>query len=134
LVWWEGRLRRQSQRPGLPTICGAGRSAECALTFERAARRASYLVVAAPLRAPIVPAAVLLPCDLREMSMLGDAGSNVLGALLGLSSVGWLTGRGRWIAIGALASLNILGEARSLGELIERTPLLRELDALGRQP
>ena len=93
----------------------------------------AYLVVAAPLRAPLVPAAVLLPCDLREMTMLGDAGSNVLGALLGLSSVGWLTGRGRWIAIGALASLNILGEARSLGELIERTPLLRELDALGRQ-
>ena len=46
--------------------------------------------------------------------MLGDAGSNVLGALLGLSSVGWLTGRGRWIAIGALTSLNLLGErARS---------------------
>jgi glucosyl-3-phosphoglycerate synthase len=94
----------------------------------------AYLVVAAPLRAPLAPAAVLLPCDLREMTMLGDAGSNVLGALLGLSSVGWLTGRGRWIAIGALASLNIVGEARSLGELIERTPLLRELDAIGRQP
>jgi Glycosyl transferase family 2 len=93
----------------------------------------AYFVVAAPLRAPLVPAAVLLPFDLREMTMLGDAGSNVLGALLGLSSVGWLTGRGRWIAIGALASLNILGEARSLGEVIERTPLLRELDALGRQ-
>jgi hypothetical protein len=68
------------------------------------------------------------------MTMLGDAGSNVLGAMLGLSSVGWLTGRGRWIAIGALASLNILGEARSLGDVIERTPLLRDLDALGRQP
>ena len=45
--------------------------------------------------------------------------------------MGWLTGRGRWIAIGALASLNLLGDSRSLGELIERTPLLRELDALG---
>jgi hypothetical protein len=93
----------------------------------------AYLVVAAPLKAPLVPAAVLLPCDLRELTMLGDAGSNVLGALLGLSSVGWLTGRGRWIAIVALASLNILGEARSLGEVIEQTPLLRELDALGRE-
>ena len=66
--------------------------------------------------------------------MLGDAGSNVLGALLGLSSVGWLTGRSRWIAIAALASLNLLGDLRSLGELIERTPVLRELDAIGRQP
>jgi glucosyl-3-phosphoglycerate synthase len=93
----------------------------------------AYLLVAAPLRAPLAPAAILLPCDCREMAMLGDAGSNVLGGLLGLRSVGRLTGRGRWIAIGALASLNLLGDIRSLGELIERTPVLRELDALGRQ-
>ena len=65
--------------------------------------------------------------------MLGDAGSNGLGAMLGSSSVNRFTGRGRWVAIGALAGLNILGERRSLGELIERTPVLRELDALGRQ-
>jgi hypothetical protein len=45
-----------------------------------------------------------------------------------------LTGRRRWSAIGALAGLTLLGEARSLGALIERTPVLRELDALGRQP
>jgi hypothetical protein len=94
----------------------------------------AYLLLAAPLRAPLVPALVLLPCDCREMTMLGDAGSNVLGGLLGLRSVGRLTGRGRWIAIGALASLNLLGDSRSLGELIERTPVLRELDAIGRQP
>jgi len=51
-----------------------------------------------------------------------------------LGSVSKLTGRGRWAAIGALAGLTVLGEARSLRELIERTPILRELDALGRQP
>ena len=44
------------------------------------------------------------------------------------------TGRGRWIAIGALAGLTLIGERTSLGRLIERTPGLRELDALGRQP
>lgn len=94
----------------------------------------AYLLVAAPLRAPLVWAAILLPCDCREMTMLGDAGSNVLGGLLGLRSVGRLTGRGQWIAIGALASLNLFGDIRSLGELIERTPVLRQLDAIGRQP
>jgi hypothetical protein len=94
----------------------------------------AYLVFAVPLRAPLLPAAVLLPCDLRELTMLGDGGSNVLGGLLGLRSVGRLTARGRWIAIGALTSLNLLGEARSLGALIERTPILRRLDALGTQP
>ena len=94
----------------------------------------AYIVAALPLRAPLLPAAVLLPCDCRELTMLGDAGSNVLGGLVGLRSVGRLTERRRWIAIGALASLNLLGEARSLGVLIERTPVLREIDAFGRQP
>jgi hypothetical protein len=68
------------------------------------------------------------------MTMLGDAGANALGAMLGLSSVSKLTGRGRWAAIGALAGLTALGEMCSLGEKIERTPLLRDLDAIGRQP
>jgi hypothetical protein len=43
-----------------------------------------------------------------------------------------LRGRGRWLAIGALAGLTALGERRSLGELIEHTPGLAELDRLGR--
>jgi hypothetical protein len=68
------------------------------------------------------------------MAMLGDSGANALGAMLGLSSVSKLTGRGCWAAIGALAGLTLLGEIRSLGELIERAPVLREIDALGRQP
>lgn len=94
----------------------------------------AYLVGALALGAPLRTAVLLAPYDLREMAMLGDAGSNALGALLGLSSVERLTGRGRVAAIGALAALTIIGERRSLGELIERTPGLRELDALGRLP
>ena len=70
----------------------------------------AYVLAALPLRAPLVPAVLLAPYDLREMAMLGDAGSNALGALLGLSSVDRLTGRSRWLAIGALATLNLLGE------------------------
>jgi hypothetical protein len=92
----------------------------------------AYLLAATVVRAPRGIAVLLLPYDLREMAMLGDAGANALGALLGLNSVGRLTGRGRWLAIAALAGLNLLGERRSLGELIERTPGLRELDAWGR--
>jgi hypothetical protein len=37
-------------------------------------------------------------------------------------------------AIGALAAVTVLGERRSLGKLIESTPVLRALDALGRHP
>ena len=90
------------------------------------------LLRGAPPRA--VGAAVLLaPYDLREMAMLGDSGSNALGAVLGFRSVERLSRRQRWSAIAALAGLTLLGERRSLGALIERTPLLRDLDRLGRQ-
>jgi len=77
-------------------------------------------------------AVLLAPYDLREMTMLGDAGSNALGALLGYGSVGKLTARGQILCIAGLAAFTAAGEARSLGVLIERTPLLRELDAMGR--
>jgi glucosyl-3-phosphoglycerate synthase len=93
----------------------------------------AYLAAALVVDAPKGLAVLLLPYDLREMAMLGDAGSNSLGALLGLKSVGRLTGRGRAVAIGALAGLTLLGENVSLGSLIERTPVLRELDRAGRQ-
>jgi glucosyl-3-phosphoglycerate synthase len=93
----------------------------------------AYLAGALALGAPLGGAVLLLPYDLREKTMLGDAGSNALGAMLGLSSVSRLTERGRWLAIGTLAALTLLGERRSLGELIERTPGLSALDRLGRE-
>ena len=94
----------------------------------------AYLAGALAVGAPLGTAVLLLPYDLREKVMLGDAGSNALGALLGLSSVSRLTGRSRWLVIGGLAGLTLLGERRSLGELIERTPVLRTIDSLGREP
>jgi hypothetical protein len=96
----------------------------------------AFLAGAALVRGPAksyVPIAVLLaPYDLREMTMLGDAGANALGALLGYGSVGKLTARGQILSIAALAGLTAVGEARSLGDLIERTPVLSRLDRLGR--
>ena len=93
----------------------------------------AYIAAALVLDAPLGLAVLLLPYDLREMAMLGDAGSNGFGAMLGLRSVERFAGRARWVAIGALAGLTILGERRSVGELIERTPVVRDLDALGRR-
>jgi Glycosyl transferase family 2 len=92
----------------------------------------AYLLAALPLRAPLLPAVLIAPYDLREMAMLGDSGSNALGALLGLRSVDRFTGRSRWLAIGALAGLNLLGDLTSLGDAVERSPLLSRLDRLGR--
>ena len=96
----------------------------------------AFLLGSAAVRGATLPYAVvavlLLPYDLREMTMLGDAGSNALGAVLGFESVARLTGRRRTTAIGALAGLAVLGELLSLGRLIERTPMLAQLDRLGR--
>jgi len=91
----------------------------------------ALLLGGAPRRALAV-AVLLAPSDLRERAMLGDAGSNTLGAVLGFSSVERLTGFRRWIAIGALGLLTFAGERRSLGAAIEGTPVLRDLDRLGR--
>jgi len=79
-------------------------------------------------------AVLLLPYDLRERVMLGDAGSNALGAMLGLALVARLDARGRWTAVGILAALNVLGDRVSLGQAIERAPLLSQVDRLGRVP
>ena len=92
----------------------------------------TYLAAAVVLDAPVGIAVLLLPYDLREMAMLGDGGSNALGGLLGLKSVERFTERGRWVAIGALAGLTVVGERTSIGAWIERTPGIRWLDRLGR--
>jgi hypothetical protein len=92
----------------------------------------AYLAAALAVDAPVGIAVLLLPYDLREMAMLGDAGSNALGGLLGLKSVERFTGRGRWVAIGALAGLTFLGERTSIGAWIERTPGVAWVDRLGR--
>ena len=92
------------------------------------------LVLRGAPRGPAAATVLLAPYDLREMAMLGDSGSNTLGAVLGLRSVGRLTERQRWSAIVALAGLTLVGERRSLGALIERTPVFREVDGWGRQP
>ena len=89
------------------------------------------ILAGAPKKAVCV-AVLLAPYDLREMAMLGDGGSNALGAVLGFSSVERLTGWRRWSAIGALSLLTVIGERRSLGALIESTPVLRDLDRAGR--
>jgi hypothetical protein len=92
----------------------------------------AYLALAPFAGAPLGVAVLLAPYDLREMAMLGDSGSNALGALLGSRSVSRLGSRSRWSLVLGLAALNLLGETRSLNELIDRTPALRVVDRLGR--
>jgi UDP-GlcNAc:undecaprenyl-phosphate/decaprenyl-phosphate GlcNAc-1-phosphate transferase len=69
---------------------------------------------------------------LRERAMLGDTGSNLIGALIGIWLVTTLSDPGRLIALGLLIALTVYGEFRSISSAIERLPLLKQLDSLGR--
>jgi UDP-N-acetylmuramyl pentapeptide phosphotransferase/UDP-N-acetylglucosamine-1-phosphate transferase len=78
------------------------------------------------------PALVAGLYDLRERSMLGDTGANLLGALAGLWLVLTLSGIGQLIALVLLAAITVYGELRSISALVDRVPVLRELDSWGR--
>ena len=69
---------------------------------------------------------------LRERAMLGDTGSNLIGAIGGVWLLTTLGGDGRLIALGIVAALTIYGELRSISNAIESIPPLRSLDSLGR--
>lgn len=75
----------------------------------------------------------LLGPDLAGETMLGDTGANSAGALLGAALV-QRTGRaGRLAALAVLVGLTLASERVSFTTVIESTPGLRELDALGRR-
>ncbi len=80
----------------------------------------------------IGPVLVCAWFTLRERAMLGDTGSNLVGALAGVSVLVTLHDPARLIALGAVAALNAYGEFRSMNAKIESVPLLRHLDSLGR--
>lgn len=69
---------------------------------------------------------------LRERAMLGDTGSNLIGAIAGVWLLTTLGGDGRLIALAVVVAITVYGEMRSLSAAIESVPPLRWLDSLGR--
>jgi UDP-GlcNAc:undecaprenyl-phosphate GlcNAc-1-phosphate transferase len=69
---------------------------------------------------------------LRERAMLGDTGSNLIGAVAGVWLLTILGGDARLIALAIALALTIYGEMRSISATIESVPPLRWLDSLGR--
>ena len=83
--------------------------------------------------APLGAALALLPEDLGERAMLGDAGANALGAMLGASAAG-LSRPARIALLAGIAGLTAASEKVSFTKVIARTPALNWLDMLGRRP
>lgn len=122
-------------------------SANLVNLLDRAPGRAAKVVLAAAL--PLVvwgpPAwtlacagalgalALLLPADLKAAGMLGDAGANPLGGLIGLGIGIALEGPARLAALGVVAALNLASERWSFSAVIAANPLLASLDRLGRR-
>ncbi len=95
---------------------------------------AGRLVGLETVAAPAGAALALLPEDLGERAMLGDAGANALGALLGVAAARALPRRGRLGALAVVVTLTLVSEKVSFTKVIERTPTLHKLDMLGRRP
>jgi UDP-GlcNAc:undecaprenyl-phosphate GlcNAc-1-phosphate transferase len=69
---------------------------------------------------------------LGERAMLGDTGSNLIGAVAGVWMLTVLGLDARLIALAIVLVLTVYGELRSISATIERVPPLRWLDSLGR--
>jgi len=69
---------------------------------------------------------------LGERAMLGDTGSNLIGAIAGVWLLTTLGADARLIALAAVVALTIYGEIRSISATIDSVPPLRWLDSLGR--
>jgi UDP-N-acetylmuramyl pentapeptide phosphotransferase/UDP-N-acetylglucosamine-1-phosphate transferase len=91
-------------------------------------------VTAATVAAPLGAAVALLPEDLGERAMLGDAGANALGAMLGAAAAGSLSRRSRLALLAGVTGLTAASEVVSFTKVIQRTPPLHWLDMLGRRP
>jgi UDP-GlcNAc:undecaprenyl-phosphate GlcNAc-1-phosphate transferase len=76
----------------------------------------------------------LLTADLGERLMLGDAGANVLGAVLGLGVVLTCSSGVRTVVLVLLAALNLDSEWVSVSRVIAAAPPLRAADRWGRLP
>jgi UDP-N-acetylmuramyl pentapeptide phosphotransferase/UDP-N-acetylglucosamine-1-phosphate transferase len=94
------------------------------------------LVTLGRLQAPWVVGAIALVAfawaipDSRGKAMMGDSGSNSLGAALGVTVALNTFPAFQMVAILCIAALHVFSERHSISDLIERNPILRRLDRL----
>jgi UDP-GlcNAc:undecaprenyl-phosphate GlcNAc-1-phosphate transferase len=76
---------------------------------------------------------VYLPYDLHAKVMMGDLGSNMLGASLGMMMAWMFSDLGKIIAVAFMIIIQLAAEKYSFTEIIERYRWLKTLDQLGRR-
>jgi UDP-GlcNAc:undecaprenyl-phosphate/decaprenyl-phosphate GlcNAc-1-phosphate transferase len=74
-----------------------------------------------------------LPADLKERAMLGDAGANPVGGVLGLGLAVSLPQTWLVVAIVVLLSLNLASERWSFSQAFARVAILDAFDRMGRR-
>ncbi len=120
-------------RPGraIKVVVTGGTLLAMAAACEPVAAGAAGLAGAAA--GPAGAGLALLPEDLGERAMLGDAGANALGAMLGVAAAVGLRRPARMALLAGIIGLTAASEVVSFTAVIERTPALRWADMLGRR-
>ena len=142
-LWWEGWFVPSAVLDALVIALAAnfvnlldlrpGRAAKGFLILwvlaAAGARNTEYLPISAAVAAAVV---AWLPADLKEKGTLGDAGANMIGAVLGAGFVVASGVAGRLAVLALLLVVTLASERVSFTQVIERTGPLRWLDGLGR--
>lgn len=79
------------------------------------------------------PAMLLLRIDLEEKAMLGDVGSNILGAIVGFSLVASTSGLAKFLLLAALILMQVITEKVSISATVEKIAPLKKFDEWGRK-
>lgn len=74
-----------------------------------------------------------LPTDLKAKAMMGDTGSNPLGATLGILAVMSFGPTGKYVYLIFLLLFHVYTEKYSLTQTIEKSKILKYIDLLGRR-
>jgi UDP-GlcNAc:undecaprenyl-phosphate/decaprenyl-phosphate GlcNAc-1-phosphate transferase len=127
-----GGLLAAASRPG--TAGGAGNGPVTAGPVSAGPVTASPMPGAVLAGIPLGAGLALAGEDLGERAMLGDAGANALGAMLGAAAAASLPRRHRVAVLAGIIALTAASEKVSFTKVIQRTPPLHWLDMLGRRP